>query len=295
VAAEGGARRVIVHPSPACVKGATTARFQAVPLTARHAYPVFEEQFVKHLRLIAITVSVLAALLFASSGLGTRLGLWDFRTGLAMLKWGAYVGLLGVALTATALAALALVGGGGAAAGRREGRSALVPLAAALVLAGAAVLVPWRGLQRARAVPPIHDITTDTEDPPVFVAVLPLRTGAPNPAVYGGDSVAALQRKGYPDLRPLRVAAPPATAYARALATAREMKWEVVAVDSVAGRIEATATTPWFGFHDDVVVRLRPDGTGTRVDVRSVSRVGGSDVGTNAARIRAYLARVAHT
>ncbi|MDQ2665786.1 MAG: hypothetical protein M3Z05_07225, partial [Gemmatimonadota bacterium] len=78
----------------------------------------------RHLRLMAITVGVVAGLLFASSGLGTRLGLWDFRTGLAMLKWGAYVGLLGVALTATALAAMALAGRG--AAGRREGRRALV-------------------------------------------------------------------------------------------------------------------------------------------------------------------------
>ncbi len=244
----------------------------------------------KHLRLIAITVSVLAALLFASSGPGTRLGLWDFRTGLAMLKWGAYVGIFGVVLTAAAIAALALAGGG-----HRDGRRAVVPLATALVLAGAAVLVPWLGLRRARAVPPIHDITTDTEAPPAFVAVLPLRAGAPNTAVYGGDSVAALQRKGYPDLRPLHVDAPPATAYTHALAVARAMEWEVVAADSAAGRIEATATTRWFGFHDDVVVRLRPDGTGTRVDVRSVSRVGGSDVGANAARIRAYLARVAHT
>ena len=245
----------------------------------------------KHLRLMAIAVSVLAALLFASAGPGTRLGLWHFGTGLSMLKWGAYVGILGVVLTIAALAAMALAGGRLGDAGRR----AMVPLFASLVLAGMAVFVPWRGLQRARAVPPIHDITTDTQDPPAFVAVLPLRTGAPNPAVYGGDSVAALQRKGYPDLVPLRVAAPPATAYAHALAEARAMGWELVAADSAAGRIEATATTPWFGFKDDIVVRLRPDGAGTRVDARSVSRVGGSDVGTNAARIRSYLARLART
>jgi hypothetical protein len=257
--------------------------------------PRLEEEFVKQLRLIAITVSVLAALLFAAAGPGTRLGLWDFRTGLSMLKWGAYVGLLGVALTAAALAATAVAARGLGAAGRHERRRTLLPLGAALVLAGAAVLIPWRGLQRARALPPIHDITTDTQDPPTFVAVLPLRTGAPNRAVYGGDSIAALQRKGYPDLRSLHVAAPPATTYARALVAAHAMKWDVVATDSAAGRIEATATTPWFGFHDDVVVRLRPDGAGTLVDVRSVSRVGGSDVGTNAARIRAYLAHIAHT
>jgi uncharacterized protein (DUF1499 family) len=70
------------------------------------------------------------------------------------------------------------------------------------------------------------------------------------------------------------------------------MGWELVAADSAAGRIEATATTRWFGFKDDVVVRIRPDAAGSRVDVRSVSRVGRSDVGANAERIRAYLRRV---
>jgi uncharacterized protein (DUF1499 family) len=71
------------------------------------------------------------------------------------------------------------------------------------------------------------------------------------------------------------------------------MGWELVASDSAAGRIEATATTPWFGFKDDVVVRVRPDGSGSRIDVRSVSRVGKSDVGANAKRIRTYLADIA--
>ena len=71
------------------------------------------------------------------------------------------------------------------------------------------------------------------------------------------------------------------------------MGWKIVAADSTAGRIEATATTPWFGFKDDVVVRVRPEGSGSRIDVRSVSRVGQSDVGTNARRIRAYLADLA--
>jgi uncharacterized protein (DUF1499 family) len=169
----------------------------------------------------------------------------------------------------------------------------LVALLAALLVAGAAFVVPWRSAQQARRVPPIHDITTDTQNPPEFVAVLPLRAGAPNPATYGGDSVAALQRQGYPDIRPLHVDVPPKEAFARALAAAETMDWQIVSADTAAGRLEATATTRWFGFKDDVVVRIRPDGTGSRVDVRSVSRVGKSDVGTNAARVRAFLARLA--
>jgi uncharacterized protein (DUF1499 family) len=162
----------------------------------------------------------------------------------------------------------------------------------AFVLGAAAALVPYRWMQQAQRVPPIHDITTDTERPPEFQAVLPLRADAPNPAAYGGPEVAAQQRAGYPDIAPLTLELPPAEAYRQALDAAREMGWELVAADSAEGRIEATATTGWFGFKDDVVVRVAPAGAGSRVDVRSVSRVGKSDVGANAERIREYLARL---
>jgi hypothetical protein len=149
--------------------------------------------------------------------------------------------------------------------------------------------VPWYWQRRAREVPPIHDISTDTADPPEFVAILPLRADAPNPAEYGGPAIAAAQQQAYPDLQPLALPRPPEAVFGRAVEAARRAGWEIVASDSAAGRIEATATTGWFGFKDDVVVRIRPANEGSRVDVRSVSRVGRSDVGTNARRIRAYL------
>ena len=233
------------------------------------------------LRTLAVIAAALAILLLAGAGPGTRAGLWDFRTGLGLIRWAAYAGIAGAVLSLIALAVTRPRGAG------------LWILLATLVVAGAAVVVPWRWAQQAKRVPPIHDITTDTENPPQFVAVLPLRSGAANPAAYGGDSVAMLQRQGYPDIRPLDLEAPPDTAFARALAAARAMGWEIVGVDTSARRIEATATTPWFGFKDDVVVRIRPEGEGSRVDVRSVSRVGRSDLGTNAARVRSFLARVA--
>jgi uncharacterized protein (DUF1499 family) len=233
------------------------------------------------LRLLAILVAGVAIALLISAGPGTRMGLWNFRTGLGLIRWAAYLGIAGVILTLIALAATRPRGGG------------LAALLVALVVAGTAFVLPWRWAQQAKGVPPIHDITTDTEDPPEFVAVLPLRAGAANPATYGGDSVAALQRQGYPDIRPLHLDVPPAGAFARSLATAKAMDWQIVSADTAAGRLEATATTRWFGFKDDVVVRIRPDSTGSRVDVRSVSRVGKSDVGTNAARVRTFLARLA--
>ncbi len=140
--------------------------------------------------------------------------------------------------------------------------------------------------------PNIHDITTDPDDPPRFVAVLSARVDARNSAEYGGPDVAAAQRRAYPDVVPLTIDAPVDVAFRRALSAARAMHWTIVAEVPDEGRIEATDTTALFGFKDDIVVRVRPAGNGSRVDVRSVSRIGSSDVGTNARRIEAYLDRL---
>ena len=143
----------------------------------------------------------------------------------------------------------------------------------------------------AGGAPPIHDITTDTNDPPLFVDVLPLRASARNSAAYGGSRVAALQLAAYPDIAPVDLAIAPAAAFAKALAAAKAMGWAIVAADSLAGRIEGTATTRAFRFRDDVVIRIRPHDGGSRLDIRSVSRLGGSDLGKNASRIREFITR----
>jgi len=232
------------------------------------------------LRWVPGLLGLVAAVLVLAAGPGTRFGLWNYRTGFSALRWGAYAGL-----AAAAVAVLLLM--------VRPRSGGVIPLVLGLVLGLGAAFVPWRLMQQARRVPPIHDITTDLDRPPKFVAILPLRAGAPNPATYGGSEVADAQRRSYPDIKPLLLSVPAGAAYKQALASARGMGWELVASDSTAGRIEATATTPWFGFKDDVVVRVRPEGSGSRIDVRSVSRVGKSDVGANAQRIRTYLADVA--
>lgn len=226
-----------------------------------------------------LLVAVAAAAAELLAGPGTRIGWWPFPRGFAILRWGAYGGLAGAAMAVAAAAA------------SRPGSSRRVLPAAtiALVVGLAAAGVPWGCLQYAKTVPPIHDITTDTENPPSFVALRPLRLSTPNGAEYGGPEVAAKQRAAYPDLRPTELGVPPREAFDRALAAARSMGWAIASADPADGRIEATATTFWFGFKDDVVVRVVPSGTGSRVDVRSVSRVGKSDLGTNARRIREYL------
>jgi len=231
-------------------------------------------------RLTFVAALVAAVLLFAS-GSGTRFGLWPFPVGFRLLKWAAYLGLAAAVIALVGLVVPKL----------RAGQGARLVISLALGLGIAAVPAYW--ISAARKVPSIHDISTDLDDPPIFVAVLPARGPQSNPVEHAGAAVADAQRAAYPDIRPLTLALPPADAFALALREARAMGWEIVAQDPAAGRIEATATTLWFGFHDDVVVRVRPADGGSRIDVRSLSRVGVGDVGANAKRIRAYLARLA--
>ena len=229
--------------------------------------------------LIGFTLAVLAALTAMLSGFGSRWGLWYFRTGFVILRWAAYVGiaaalisLIGVILTWPTTF-------------RRGFLLSIFGLIIGILVLG----VPYCHWRTAQRVPAIHDITTDTENPPRFVSILPLRKNAPNPSEYGGHEIAAQQRAAYPDLAPAALSVPPDKAYKRALAAARKMGWVIVDANAVEGRIEATDTTFWFGFNDDIVIRITPADQGSRVDVRSVSRVGKSDVGMNARRIRKYL------
>ncbi|MFQ5779315.1 MAG: DUF1499 domain-containing protein [Nitrospiria bacterium] len=224
-------------------------------------------------------MAVLAGLIAMLAGLGSRWGWWHFSAGFMILKWGAYGG---VAAAVVSLVGCAVARPGGP---RRGFVLAILGLLTSLAVVG----VPWSWLQAARRVPPIHDITTDMENPPHFVAILPLRKDAPNPAEYGGPEIAAQQRAAYPDVHPATLNVSPDQAFVQALTAARERGWEIVEADSTAGRIEATDTTLWFGFKDDVVIRITPIGRSSRIDVRSVSRVGRSDIGTNARRIQNFL------
>jgi uncharacterized protein (DUF1499 family) len=165
----------------------------------------------------------------------------------------------------------------------------------ALVLGGAAWFLPWNWRRHAAHVPPIHDITTDFANPPQLTFSRAMRDtsgGKLNAWQYEGDSIAKLQQKAYPDIRPLMLAMPPDQAYRAAARAAQEMGWAIEVNDPQGHTLEAVDETPWFGFKDDVAVRVTPASGISRVDVRSVSRVGRSDLGMNAARIRKYLARL---
>jgi uncharacterized protein (DUF1499 family) len=228
--------------------------------------------------LLAGVVAAAALLLLVSAGPTYRIGLLTLPNAFALLRWGAYAGV-----------AAAILGFITSVWAYRRGAMRQAAVAAVAFVAGiTAFTVPWQWQRTARSVPPIHDITTDLENPPAFEAVVPLRADAPN-SLERPPMLVQQQREGYPDLAPVTLPQPADQVFDRALAVAQEEGWEIVTADKARGRIEATDTTRWFGFKDDVVVRLTPWGSGTRVDVRSVSRVGRSDVGTNARRIERFL------
>jgi len=143
--------------------------------------------------------------------------------------------------------------------------------------------------QKGTAVPPIHNITTDIADPPQFSAIVALRPEGTNPLDYDAEALGPQQQSAYPDGQPLTLATPGPQTLQAVVGALGDMGLEIVAVDEDAGTVEATDTTFWFGFKDDVVVRVMPAPPGSVVDVRSVSRVGQSDLGKNAQRIGEFL------
>ncbi|HTG00320.1 MAG TPA: DUF1499 domain-containing protein [Nitrospirota bacterium] len=226
-----------------------------------------------------LVLAMLAGIVEALAGPGSRMGWWYFRTGFTIFTWAGIGG--------AAAAVISLIGAIGARPAGHRGAfySALAGVVIGLLIAA----IPWAWMRTAERVPKIHDITTDTANPPQFEAILPLRKDASNSSAYGGQAIAAQQQAAYPDIKPVVLPIAAATAFDRALIAARNMGWRIVSTDPAAGRIEATATTFWFGFTDDIVVRITPAPGGSRIDMRSESRVGLSDMGTNAARIRKLM------
>lgn len=227
-------------------------------------------------------VALLSVIAVLAAGWGNRSGWWDYRVPLTVLRWAAWLGI------AAALAAA--IGGTLAIAGAPPRRVSVIAIGG-VVLGSLVFAIPWA--YTAKRAAPINDITTDTADPPRYVDIAPLRASAPVKAEYGGEQTAALQKKAYPDIAPAYLDLPRDQAFERALAAARSLGWTIVGQAPAEGRIEATDTTLFMGFTDDIVVRVRPQGSGSRVDIRSHSRVGRGDFGTNAKRVRAFVRRLA--
>jgi uncharacterized protein (DUF1499 family) len=225
----------------------------------------------------AVGFLAIVALYFA--GAGYQSGVFELGQAFGLMRYAAVAGIGGAGLCIFYIL------------WQRPGGLRLGVLVLSALFGITAFYLPYRQLLLAQKVPPIHDITTDTLNPPAFIAIAPLRASAPNPASYDGEDVAAQQRTAYPDIVPVVFANSMETVFAAATQLIAEQGWELVAADLQQGRIEATVTTRWFGFKDDVVIRLTPGNAGATVfDMRSKSRVGVSDIGVNAGRIRAFTA-----
>ena len=218
------------------------------------------------------------------SPLGYRAGLFDVMTALG----GFTMAFAGAALTIIAVLGLWVAG---VIRKQTVDRGALLA-ATVIALIPIAFVVPQ--LQQAGRVPAIHDITTNPIDPPEFQEIKKRRVHAANDLVYADENrsveeMAALQDEAYPEVTTLLTEKSVQESLELAEIVLSNMGLEIINVDGAAGIVEATATTFWFGFKDDVVVRVKDEGGQTLLDVRSVSRVGQSDLGVNAARILTFL------
>jgi uncharacterized protein (DUF1499 family) len=229
-----------------------------------------------------------------ASAAGIWLGFWDFRRGFSLLgtanQYGQWLAWACLLLAAATLIASQLL--------KVKNAGKFVSLAAVGALAAwVAYLIP-ESFRPGEGVnyPPIHDISTNRINPPEFVAIAPLRADAPNTLVYGASNNMTPEQlieqtdEAYPDLVTQLYSESVNEVFEKALAAVDDLGWELVAQDASAGRIEATDTTFWFRFKDDVVIKIDQQGSETAVDVRSVSRVGTGDVGANAIRMRKLFA-----
>ncbi|OBT15586.1 hypothetical protein A9264_13035 [Vibrio sp. UCD-FRSSP16_10] len=226
---------------------------------------------------LLLLIAIAAVLVVAVMIFGARLGLWDPIVGFGYIRH--YLNPIG--LSVLTLSVLGLISQW--VTGNRIG----IIKSLVAVLIGVGLIAPMiKGIiLPAKRAPAIHDITTDTTNPPAFLVLDDTRSGAKNSLIYAGEKVATIQTKAYPYIKPILSSLSASDAYAKALDIAKDKGWEIVSQQPQALRFEATAQTTFFGFMDDVVVKVTPINNESRIDIRSVSRIGRSDRGVNAARI----------
>jgi len=258
---------------------------------------IFFNKVEKHpspLSTLAILGAVAAAIFMVAAGPGYVSGLWgdgansgpDISRRVDLVTWALFAAGGG--------AVLAVAGFLHALFAATRSSGLRTPFALFL---SAAVLAPiLMMLKGADTNPFIHDVTTDLDNPPRFLTLTP-RLYDPNGerGLMGGpfaENYRTLHSEGYPDLAPVTLNMSVDQAFEKARATAEQLGWSIADAAPAAGRIEATVVTRWFGFQDNVALRIRPADGGSVIDVRSVSVVGISDLGANAARIKAFIAAI---
>ena len=251
----------------------------SAPITA----PAAGRTLLRWLPWAALLLAIAALIMLGLGPLGWRAGWWHYRLGLqTLMPDAAYVGLaaMAVALLALILAATRTIA-------RRTAVFALI----ALLLGGVAAYFPWHWSNQRGVYVTLNDVTTDIDNPPSLAFAEQMRTAEHgNPVAYGGEKLAEVQKKAYPDIAPATLSVPPAQAFERALAVAKAKGWTILKTDPGDGIIDADEQSRWFGFTDDIAIRVTAAGGGSRVDIRSGARQGRGDFGVNANRVRGFLA-----
>ena len=228
------------------------------------------------MKVLVSLVSLSAFLLVALPGSLYKYGVVDLGTAFTGFKFGVFAGI-----AALILLLLQII--------FKRKTVTLGSTIMALLLSITAIAIPLSMLNKGKSVPPIHDISTDLVNPPEFVAIAPLRADAPNPVEYAGVEAATQQRAAYPELQTLNYPQSKSELVEATKQVINNLGWQLVNIDANQGIIEATDKTMWFGFKDDVIVRITDNGSKRLVDIRSKSRVGGSDLGKNAERIHDFI------
>ena len=228
------------------------------------------------MKVLVSLVSLSAFLLVALPGPLYKYGVVDLGTAFTGFKFGVFAGIAALILLVLQILF-------------KRKTVTLGSTIMALLLSTIAIAIPLSMLNKGKSVPPIHDISTDLVNPPEFVAIAPLRADAPNPVEYAGVEVATQQRAAYPELQTLNYTQSKSELVEATKQAIDHLGWQLVNIDADQGIIEATDRTMWFGFKDDVIVRITDNGSERLVDIRSKSRVGGSDLGKNAERIHDFI------
>jgi uncharacterized protein (DUF1499 family) len=232
------------------------------------------------MKILVVLMSLVAFLLVALSGPLHRFGIINLGAAFTGFKYGVYMGIAALVLLVVLLAVQMI---------SKRKIVTLNSTAIVAIFSAVAIIIPIGMLNKGTSSPAIHDISTDLVNPPKFDAVALLRVNASNPITYAGAISAEQQRQAYPELKTLTYSQPKAELVAAVEQATKNLGWALVDTDVNKGKIEATDTTIWFGFKDDIVVRVNDKGDKREVDIRSKSRIGASDLGKNAQRIHDFI------
>ncbi len=225
-------------------------------------------------------LALLLILVVLAGGPGVHLGLWTPIDGFVLSLKGGFMG--GIALAGLSLVVIVIMAVKKTCRGLGK---VILALCIGLLLAAP---VGYFRLSGGGGAPPIHDITTDLVNPPKFIALVGKRGEGANSLEYDSEKLVSLQQEFYPYILPIMTSAEPQEALIQAMEVAAGLGWVLSGLDSEAGRFEATDYSFWFKFADDIVVVVKETETGSQIDLRSVSRVGVSDLGVNAKRIKSF-------